>query len=269
MYLLSIDDSITLGIIAVSLILMVLISIVVVVMLLARRQKMAQELLQAQTQNRLQEIQFSALRSQMNPHFIFNCLNSIKLFTEQNDSSGAALYLGKFSSLIRRTLDNARTERIVLEDELQSLQLYLELEVLRFKDKFGYSITVNDAVDKEFIEVPPLIIQPLAENAILHGLIHRPGGGGRLSVAIDYYNEEQTILKITVEDNGIGRKAAAALKRGHSADRISHGTGITRERLNLLNKDNGNTIEYFSTEDLYHADGSPAGTRVLLILPIK
>lgn len=262
------NDSLTIGIIGIALVLLVLISIIIIVMLLARRQRNKQELLQAQTQNKLMETQFAALRSQMNPHFIFNCLNSIRLFTEQNNGHDASLYLGKFSSLIRHTLNHARAERIILDEEIESLQIYLELETLRFKQKLTHSVNIDQDVDREFIEVPPMLIQPLAENAILHGLINKPAGG-HLTVAISYQNPEQTSLKIVVEDNGIGMRASSALKKEIDNNRQSYGIRIVKERLGMLHKDSTYKENYFEIEDLYNSDNSPAGTRVMFILPLK
>ena len=262
------NETITTGIIAVALVLLVLISIVIITMLLARRQKIAHELLQVQTQNRLLETQFAALRSQMNPHFIFNSLNSIRLFTEQNNGQAASLYLGKFSSLIRHILDHSRAERITLDEEIQSIQLYLELESLRFKQKINHSIHIDQDVDWEFIEIPPMIIQPLIENAILHGLINKPAGG-HVSLAISYQNPDQAFIKIVVEDNGIGRRAAVVLKKETDNDRQSYALQIVKERLEMLHKDSVYKENYFETEDLYNPDNSVAGTRVILILPLK
>ena len=246
----------------------VLIAGIIIVMLIARRQKFKQRLLYVETQNRLLETQFAALRSQMNPHFIFNCLNSIRLFTEQNNGKEASLYLGKIATLIRHTLDNARTERIGLDEELKSLELYLELESLRFKQKFSYTITVDSDVDKEFIDVPPLIIQPLAENAILHGLVHKPKGGN-LNIHISYDSPEQDSLTVIIEDDGIGRKASATTKTANDKARNSYGMQITKERLEIMHKEPDKNNSFFTIEDLYTPGGIAAGTRVTLNLPLK
>ncbi len=130
---------------------------------------------EAEFKRKLSEVELSALRSQMNPHFIFNCLNSIKLYTVQNDSFTASEYLTKFSRLIRLVLENSRKDKVELQSELESLRLYIEMEAMRFKEKLQYSITEN--IDTSYTEIPPLIIQPYVENAIWHGLMHKETGG--------------------------------------------------------------------------------------------
>ncbi|HAK77407.1 MAG TPA: hypothetical protein DCM71_10970 [Runella sp.] len=127
--------------------------------------------------HKLAETEMTALRAQMNPHFIFNCLNSIKLYTLENDNLKATEYMTKFSRLIRLVLENSRSERITLANELETLQLYMDMEAMRFKDKVAYEINVSDEVDTHYIEIPPLLIQPYIENAIWHGLMHKEGDG--------------------------------------------------------------------------------------------
>ena len=141
------------------------------------KEKAEQEKKEAQFQRSLADISLTALRSQMNPHFIFNCLNSIKLYTTQNDTIAATEYLSKFSKLIRLVMENSRNDRITLQSELEALRLYIEMEVMRFKEKLAYSIKVDNDVETDYIEIPPLLLQPYVENAIWHGLMHKEEGG--------------------------------------------------------------------------------------------
>ncbi|RAI77267.1 sensor histidine kinase [Spirosoma telluris] len=127
-------------------------------------------------EQKLAETEMTALRAQMNPHFIFNCLNSIKLYATENDAAKASDYLTKFSRLIRLVLENSRSERVTLQNELDALQLYLTMEAMRFKAKLNFRIDMAPAIDAEFIEIPPLLLQPYVENAIWHGLMHKESG---------------------------------------------------------------------------------------------
>ena len=135
-------------------------------------QKLGSEKATVEFKHRTTELEMQALRAQMNPHFIFNSLNSINMFILENNKLQASEYLSKFSRLIRLILQNSQEAFIPLESELEALQLYLELESLRFENKFEYKIAVDDDVDTTVLKVPPLIIQPYAENAIWHGLMH-------------------------------------------------------------------------------------------------
>jgi LytS/YehU family sensor histidine kinase len=128
-------------------------------------------------EQQLAEVQMGALRAQMNPYFIFNCLNSIQLYTTNNNAAKATNYLNRFSQLIRLVLENSRSERVTLGNELEALRLYLEMEAMRFKDKLRFTIKIDADLDTELIEIPPLLVQPYVENAIWHGLMHKPEGG--------------------------------------------------------------------------------------------
>jgi sensor histidine kinase YesM len=202
-----------------------------------------------------------ALRSQMNPHFIFNALNSIRRFILENDMDKADYYLTSFATLMRRVLDNSRQNFITLENELQTLELYLELERMRFDHSFSFYIDVDPQIDIHNWLIPPMIIQPFAENAIWHGLAMKPSGGKLL---LSFKLQGDRVLCI-VEDNGIGRQKAAqiaAKRKGHK----STGLANTKERLDLLYKLYGKRIELKIT-DLYDENGEPAGTRVELSFP--
>jgi streptogramin lyase len=209
------------------------------------------------------ELEMQALRAQMNPHFIFNSLNSINLFILENNKLQASEYLSKFSKLVRLILNNSREPFIPLEQELEALRLYLELESLRFEQRFNYKITVDKDIDISALKVPPLIIQPYAENAIWHGLMPKKEEGN-LDISL-YQQEDILICKIT--DDGIGRKKAAEHKSKSSSVNNSMGMRITSDRIAILqNEDLGNS--YITINDLVLPDGSPGGTEVLLQIPV-
>ncbi|MNK50296.1 Sensor histidine kinase YpdA [compost metagenome] len=209
------------------------------------------------------ENEHKILRLQMNPHFIFNCLNSINLYIEQNDSSLASDYLSKFSQLMRLSLVHSRKEKIVLTEEITALKLYLEMESMRFKGKLNYVFDIDDNVDADFIEIPPMLIQPYIENAIWHGLMHKKQGG-KISIKISQDFTSQT-LNITIEDNGIGRAKAGELNSKAAEKDKSYGTLITSERIAVFNKKfNANTQVHI--EDLYNENKEASGTLVSINL---
>jgi tetratricopeptide (TPR) repeat protein len=218
---------------------------------------------EAEFQRSLADVSMSALRSQMNPHFIFNCLNSIKLYTTQNDNVAAANYLTKFSKLIRMALENSRSERVTLEAELESLELYIQMEAMRFKEKLKYNIAVDKNVDSSFIEIPPMLLQPYVENAIWHGLMHKEDGG-RIDVGVAVMPDEHT-LAITIKDNGVGREKAAQLRSKTATTHKSFGTKVTGERLDLINQIY-NTGASVTTEDVID-NGIVTGTLVTIKIP--
>lgn len=226
-------------------------------------QEANQKLRDAEYATKINNVTFDALRSQMNPHFIFNCLNSIKLYTEQNNRQVASTYLDKFSSLIRSVLDNARTEQVTLNNEIESLRLYLDLESMRFKDKLSYTININSNVDIDFVEIPPMLIQPYVENAIWHGLMHKPEGG---TITLDFA-QENDVLQATVTDTGIGRTQAAAIKANSNITHKSLGTQITHERISLINK-RYNTNARVVLSDVVDSSNNLAGTRATIQIPV-
>jgi hypothetical protein len=205
------------------------------------------------------ELEMQALRAQMNPHFIFNCLSSINRFILKNEAKTASNYLTRFSRLIRMVLQNSQKKSITLEDELQMLRLYLEMERLRFKDSFDYSINFLNEMDSDNIFIPPLILQPFCENAIWHGLMHK-GEHGLLTIK---FKKEDKVLLCTVTDNGVGRQKAEALKSKTAEKEKSMGLEITKERLALLNT-GSNMPAFFEIEDLKDANGNASGTQVAL-----
>jgi LytS/YehU family sensor histidine kinase len=193
----------------------------------------------------------------MNPHFVFNCLSSINRFILVNQPDEASAYLTKFSRLIRLILDNSRTETVPLNKELEALQLYVEMEQMRFTDHFEYRLEVTDGVQTEHVEVPPLLIQPFVENAIWHGLMHKKAPG-LLQVRVFYEGKK---LCVEVEDNGIGRQRAMELKSRSATVNKSLGMRVTAERLEVINQLYGTNAEV-TTVDLKDENGEAIGTRV-------
>lgn len=205
-----------------------------------------------------------ALRAQMNPHFIFNCLNSIKLYATENDSEKASEYLTKFSRLIRMVLENSRSERVTLRNELDMLRLYADMEIMRFKQKLSFVVEIEPGIDADFVEIPPLLIQPYVENAIWHGLMHKPEGG---TVRVRASQPQENLLQLTITDDGIGRARAAELRSKSASHRKSFGLKLTSERITLVNQ-LYQTHTQVEIRDLVDADGQPAGTEVIIQIPI-
>ena len=225
------------------------------------RQIREREAIKTALNQRIAQVKMEALRSQMNPHFVFNCLSSLKLFVEKNETEKASDHISKFATLLRRVLDDARTETetVPLERELDTLRRYVELEMIRFKDKFAFQIDIHPDTDLRQTEIPPLILQPFVENAILHGLQHKTGDG-LLQVRVV---EKEDHLRIDIEDNGIGREAARAIKARNPLPQESHGLNVTAERLDYFSQKYGARAAV-ETTDLFDAEGLPAGTRVTL-----
>lgn len=213
---------------------------------------------------RAAEAEMAGLRSQMNPHFIFNCLNSIKLYATENDSEKASEYLTKFSRLIRLVLENSRSERVTLHNELETLRLYMDMEAMRFKQKLSFQIDVASSIDAKFLEIPPLLIQPYVENAIWHGLMHKPEGG---MIQVSVKQPDDDLLYVTITDDGVGRARATELKSKSASHRKSFGMKMTSERIALVNQ-LYHTHTQVTIEDLVDASGLAAGTEVVLQIPI-
>jgi ligand-binding sensor domain-containing protein len=201
------------------------------------------EKLKTEFENRMLHLEMQNLRSQMNPHFIFNSLNSINSFIVENKTHLASDYLTKFSRLIRLILENSKNEVIPLEKEIETLKLYLLMESVRFSKKFDYEVIVADDLDEQMIKIPPMIIQPYVENAIWHGLLHKEEKG-KVVVAINKIAEK---IQITIEDNGIGRDKAGELKSKNSTTNKSYGLQITAQRIKQLNV--ANTIDIIDLKD--------------------
>ncbi len=206
---------------------------------------------------KINELRLMALRSVMSPHFIFNVLNSIQYFIVRNDRLNAINYLSSFSKLVRNILSHSVENSVSLVDEIEMLRSYVQLELVRFENKFSFSMEVNPRIDTEAIVIPSLLIQPYVENAILHGLYNKESAG-HLSIRIDE-DEAQEMLVFEIEDNGIGRAAATELRKRNILPHRPMGINITEERLKLINQGHRAAFE---VEDLMDNDGQAAGTRV-------
>lgn len=213
---------------------------------------------------KIQSTEITALRAQMNPHFIFNCLNSIQLFTAQNDPDKASEYLTKFSRLIRLVLDNSKTDKISLTNELETLKLYIEMESMRFRGKVKHEINIADDVDVYFIQIPPLLIQPFVENAIWHGLMHKEEGG---TIKITITQPKENILLVEVVDNGIGREKAMEYKSKSATKHKSYGMKITADRIELINQ-MYQTNTNIKVMDVKNDKNEVIGTEVIIEIPI-
>lgn len=212
------------------------------------------------------ELENQALRSQMNPHFIFNCLNSINGFIIGNNPDEASRFVTKFSRLIRLILDNSKVSYVSLEQELTALKIYIDLEKMRFESGFESDIEVSPNLHTAAIFIPPMILQPFVENAIWHGLLHKETSG-KLVVAA---SQTDGNLMVTIQDNGIGRAAAAELKSKSSLKSKSYGLAITRQRIvNFNAAQNAESDDSVYVEDLVDDAGNPFGTRVTLKLAIR
>ena len=219
------------------------------------------EKLRSDYEIKLNILENSALRSQMNPHFIFNSLNTINSFINKNERSQANEYITKFSKLIRLILDHSRQRKITLADELEIVDLYVKVERIRFENKFDYNINIASDIDAGCTELSPLIIQPFVENAILHGLLPLENKG-LLQVILQRKNN---LLLCTIEDNGIGRKKALANKLHSPQKQKTHDIETTLNRIELFNKEHNINTPVIIT-DLIDSNGNAAGTRVEITL---
>jgi hypothetical protein len=214
--------------------------------------------------NNLNTYKQQSLRQQMNPHFIFNTLNSIQLYILEKDTISSHKYLTKFAKLMRLILDNSQQSTIPLKDELEALKLYLELESIRLSGKFEYSIDIeSDELLKQ--RVPTLLIQPFVENSIWHGIMLKPTQEGWVKIALKKVSDK---VVCTVEDNGIGRQKAQSIRSQQDLERKSLGFKITAQRIELLNAlyKNKFLIKYF---DLTTKNGEPKGTKVEITIPVN
>jgi ligand-binding sensor domain-containing protein len=214
---------------------------------------------------RMTELEHTALQAQMNPHFIFNCLNSIQQYIFDQDIFAANKYISGFAKLIRATLQNTSKPFIALPDEISYLSGYLSLEKLRFKEKMDYLIEVDPSINDETYIIPPMLIQPYVENSMRHGLRHKVEGKGYIHITFLRKNNR---LAVTVEDNGIGRKHAGSFKTREHIEYQSKGMSLTAARIRIMNakyRDNI-LIEVTDLED--PVTGKATGTRVIMEFPL-
>ncbi len=221
-----------------------------------------QELINA----KISRTEMRALQAQMNPHFIFNCINSIQHHILEQDKLVANKLLSKFSKLVRNVLENSNSEWISIQREIETLELYIEMESVRFSSQFNYTIVVDPNINTLLENIPPLIIQPFVENAIIHGLLPLDNQQGTLDIRL--FKKEDTLI-CTIEDNGIGRERARQIKATKEQNYQSMGISITQERLNTFDLSG----KHHRTMKLNIQDksknGEPSGTLVEIQLPIN
>lgn len=206
-----------------------------------------------------------SMRLQMNPHFLFNALNSIQQMIMTGNEKNATLYLSKFSKLLRMVLTHSDREVVSLREESEMLKLYIELEALRFEDTFQYKVEIEEGIDADDNKVPTLLIQPFVENAIWHGLLHKEG---IRKLDVVFRTNENEDLVCIVEDNGIGRAAARVYSEKSAAHQNHTGKGVSvaDERLKIFNQHNGDSSKLDITDKM-DSSGQNAGTRVTITLP--
>jgi len=200
-----------------------------------------------------------SLRSQMNPHFIFNALNSVNNYIAKNDERSANRYLSEFSTLMRAVLENSEEDFISLSRELELIELYVKLEHSRFPEKFDYTIKLDEQIDIEAFQIPPMLLQPYIENAIWHGLRYKEEKG---FLNIEIVQEETDVIQIRVTDNGIGRKKSKELKTRNQKAQNSKGMGNIKKRIAILNTMYKDKVSV-SVKDL---NKDAKGTQVILTI---
>ena len=228
------------------------------------RQMEEKERLKLQFTKEIAQLEMKALRAQINPHFIFNSLNSINNYVLKNDTKLASKYLIKFSQLIRSILNNSSNAFITLEEELNTLKLYMLIEGMRFSNQFSFHIDVDPSLNTSVHFIPSLLLQPYVENAIWHGLLHKEGDK---NITISLKRIEADSIQISIEDNGVGRQLSQQYNRrseGHS----SFGMKLGESRLSLLMLQDGQSANV-KVVDLFDEDGSPRGTRIEIVIPTK
>lgn len=221
------------------------------------------EAIRLQYTKELSEVEMKALRAQINPHFLFNSLNSINNFILRNDNKNASKYLVKFSQLVRNILNNSSSNFINLSEELSTIELYMIIEGMRFSNQFSYLIEIDPEVNANNVNIPSLLLQPYVENAIWHGLLHKDGDK---NIIISVKRKGREFVSITIEDNGVGRKMAAEIEgpKQHK----SFGMQIGENRIRLMN--NGMDLSSsLQVVDLFDEHGNSKGTRIEIEIPYK
>ncbi|NOR88125.1 MAG: tetratricopeptide repeat protein [Bacteroidales bacterium] len=240
--------------------------LMLIILIFLLRNKQKHQLVKNELEQKQMEMEGRLLRSQMNPHFIFNSLNSIQSYITSNDQYHAETYLSKFAKLMRSILENSRHAFVSLEQDLSTLMIYMELEHLRFEGQFQYDLDVDEKIDFENTYIPPMLIQPYIENAIVHGLVGKLEKKGQLNVSFELLNENA--IKCIVEDNGIGREKAMELKKRSIKPYESLGMQVTKERMQVISEINKVSFKetFFDLKDEHN---EAIGTRVELIIPIE
>jgi sensor histidine kinase YesM len=212
------------------------------------------------------ELELLVLRNQLNPHFLYNSMNTLKLYILNNENIDAAKFIDRFSGLFRKVLNNSRQRLITLYDEIEAMRQYLDLEQIRFRNAFTYAIEIDEIIDSTFTRIPPMIFQPFLENSINHGIGLNEDRKGYIELKIEAVDEEY--YRVIIIDNGVGREYAQNLRSNKLNSHKSLGTQIIDDRLTAINK-LYNYHSFFEYTDLYDENNKPIGTRVDLILPLE
>ena len=218
---------------------------------------------QLKNEKKLLSLEQTMLRSQMNPHFLFNSLNSIKLYIINNEKKNAVHYLNKFSKLVRKILEASSLKEISLAEELETVELYMNIENIRFSNEINFTIAIDDHIDVDTVKIPSLILQPFLENALWHGLSSKEG---EKNIQLHISKENDRFINIAIIDNGVGREASEKIKRAKVLKRKSIGIDITKERLANFSKDYQNSFT-INFQDLYDEAHQAIGTQVNLHIP--
>jgi len=254
-------------IIFISLFCIVLLVVISVVFLFAtfnnRKNKLIKEQLEIKliTQKRQHELELNALRAQMNPHFVHNSLNAIQYYIQLNEVEKSEDYLAKFSKLMRLFFEYSRKQNISLENELKLLNNYLEIEKLRFEEDLDYHVSVDPKLDIEDLLLPPMILQPILENAINHGIFHKKGKG---ALELSFTFIDNNSFKVEIIDNGIGVNKARERSKNKKQTHTEHSSFVLEERLILLKESNNWDIN-FSILDRSETNKNQTGTKVILV----
>lgn len=242
---------------------MLVLGIITLIILIRERSIKRREAEKTKLTRKMSDLELRAIRAQMNPHFIFNALNSIQRYVLDSDPLSAQKYLAKFARLIRNVLSSSTHQAVPLSKELETLKLYVEIESLRFSDHFRYVFEVDKGLDADNLLIPSMFIQPYIENAIWHGLMHKEDDR-KLSIQVKI--EEEHLLFI-IEDNGIGRARSQQMKKLGKKDHESFGMKLNQERIAVLNQVQEGETRLMIT-DLYANDQTPSGTRVEIQFPL-
>lgn len=242
-------------------------AMILFVIFIVNRKKQMRDALLEEEKRKVLVSELHALRSQMNPHFIFNTLSSIQSFITKNSSKDAVFYLSKFSKLMRATLENTKKQKIAIKDEIEILELYMDLERLRLANKFDYKISVEEEIDVQFEQIPPMLLQPYVENSIWHGISHKKEVG---LIKITFKLVNENLLKCEIEDDGIGRKKAMEINKepsdSYRKNKTSLGMSITKERLEIINSLKSSKLNV-NIIDL-EVNNNATGTRIELFIPL-
>lgn len=217
----------------------------------------------SRTEQQFAALEQQALQAQMNPHFIFNCLNSIQQYILTNDKEAANKYLTGFASLVRQTLDNSEKRTITIAEEVQYLKKYLEMEKMRSGNGFEYTIHVDGQIKPDYVQIPALLLQPYVENSLRHGIRYMNNISGKIEIMFFLQNDT---IHCHIKDNGIGRKRSAELKSAQHIEYQSKGMSLTEKRVALLNKNSQYKIN-IEIVDMTDTDGNATGTEIIVKIP--